>query len=238
MRQRRLLGALVMLALLAGAQSGCRRGPSEAQRRQMAERQQALQQCRRYRSALPQRIEQFKAARQAVVELQAATYLPTPGPKPLDPEEQSRLTIYDQQSEQEQYDQALASWQEREQGRRARRITPKLLAQCLQYTRNLTLIERGFTPQLATIVVAAKQMAGDAFAIQVLDVAKEYQRKLAAPAELPELSMGLNAAAIDGELFRPKSRLPGPPLQWSRLELEPRPNERQRQEWSHRWNPY
>lgn len=119
MRQRRLLGALVMLALLAGAQSGCRRGPSEAQRRQMAERQQALQQCRRYRSALPQRLEQFTAARQALVELQAATYLPTPGPKPLDPEEQSRLTIYDQQSEQEQYDQALASWQEREQGRRA-----------------------------------------------------------------------------------------------------------------------
>ena len=124
MRQRRLLGALVMLALLAGAQSGCRRGPSEAQRRQMAERQQALQQCRRYRSALPQRLEQFTAARQALVELQAATYLPTPGPKPLDPEEQSRLTIYDQQSEQEQYDQALASWQEREQGRRWGQLGP------------------------------------------------------------------------------------------------------------------
>jgi hypothetical protein len=126
----------------------------------------------------------------------------------------------------------------REQGRRARRISPKLLAQCLQYTRNLTLIERGFTPQLATIVVAAKQMAGDAFAIEVLEVAKEYQRHQATGTVLPDLSMGLNAAAIDGEVFRAKSRLPGPPLQWSRLELEPRPSERQRQEWSHRWNPY
>jgi len=119
MRQRPLLGALVVLALLAGAQMGCQRRPTEAERRQLAQRQQAVGQCLRYRSALPQRLEAFTAKRQALLELQAETYRPTPGPKPLDPEEQSRLTIYDQQSEQEQYDQALASWQEREQGRRA-----------------------------------------------------------------------------------------------------------------------
>jgi len=119
MRQRRLLGALVVLALLAGAQSGCQRRPSEAERRQLAEQQRALGQCRRYRSTLPQRLEQFTATRQALQELQADTYRPTPGPKPLDPDEQSRLAIYDQQSEQEQYDQALAAWQELEQGRRA-----------------------------------------------------------------------------------------------------------------------
>lgn len=119
MPQRRLLGALVVLALLAGAQAGCRRSPSEAERRQAAERQRALESCRRYRGDLPQRLERFTAERQALLALRAETYRPIPGPKPLDPEEQSRLTIYDQQSEQELYEQALAAWQEREQLRRA-----------------------------------------------------------------------------------------------------------------------
>lgn len=143
MRQRRLLGALVMLALLAGAQAGCRRVPSEAERRQMAEQQQALEQCRRYRSALPHRLEQFTATRQALQELQAESYRPTPGPKPLDPEEQSRLTIYDQQSEQEQYDQALASWQEREQGRRA--------AWQWRHRQRLQAAEQGFSAAAAAL---------------------------------------------------------------------------------------
>ena len=35
---------------------------------------------------------------------------------------------------------------------RARKITPSLLKQCLQYIRNLTLIEHRFSPQLITIV--------------------------------------------------------------------------------------
>jgi hypothetical protein len=78
-----------------------------------------------------------------------------------------------------------------QQGRRARKITPKLLAQCLQYIRNLTLIERGFTPQLATIVVASKQMAGDAFAIQVLEVAKEHRRNQVAGRDAPGVQSGL-----------------------------------------------
>lgn len=121
--------------------------------------------------------------------------------------------------------------------RRARRITPKLLAQCLQYIRNLTLIERGFTPQLATIVLAAKQLAGDGYAIEVLELAKEYplQREL----NLPEVRMAINRASLgDDEIYLAKSRLPGPPLRWTRLELLPRPNEKQRREWSHRWNPF
>ncbi|MFN6208595.1 MAG: hypothetical protein ACK49R_19415 [Planctomycetota bacterium] len=126
----------------------------------------------------------------------------------------------------------------RDQGKRARRITPKLLAQCLQYVRNLTLIERGFTPQLATVALAAKQMVGDAFAIRVLEVAKEYAPGVLTGEDLPDVEFGLDRALLSGEPVRAKSRLPGPPLQWMRLELEPKPNERQREEWSHRWNPY
>jgi hypothetical protein len=119
MRQRRLMAALVVVALMAVAPAGCRRGPSEAERRQALERQRALDSCRRHQAALPQRLERFTADRQALVALQGQPYRPAPGPRPLDLEEQSRLTIYDQQSEQEQYEKALAAWQEREQGRQA-----------------------------------------------------------------------------------------------------------------------
>jgi hypothetical protein len=119
MRPRRLMAALVVVALVAGAQLGCRRGPSELERRQAQERQRALDSCRRHQAVLPQRLERFTADRQALLALQGERYRPAPGPRPLDPQEQSRLTIYDQQSEQEQYEKALAAWQEREQGRRA-----------------------------------------------------------------------------------------------------------------------
>jgi hypothetical protein len=114
MRQRQLMGALVFLSLLAG----CQWGPTEAQRRQAAERQRALAQCRRHQAALPQLLARFEADRLGLLARKAEVYAASPAPRPLDPDEQSRLTIYDQQSEQEQYDQALALWQEREQRRR------------------------------------------------------------------------------------------------------------------------
>jgi hypothetical protein len=43
-------------------------------------------------------------------------------------------------------------------GNRARRTPPLLLSQCLKYIRNLSLIQRRMTPDLATIVIAAKQI--------------------------------------------------------------------------------
>ena len=120
---------------------------------------------------------------------------------------------------------------------RARRITPSILTQCLQYIRNLTLVDRCFTPQLATIVTAAKQIAGDGYAIHVLEQAKKY--RLAKKQELRTARMGIEDLYLPDEgLFESKSRLPGPPLQWSQLELQPRPSDKQRREWTHRWNPF
>ena len=57
---------------------------------------------------------------------------------------------------------------------RARKITPKILSQCLKYIRNLTLIDNRFTPQLTTIVTAAQQVAGDGYALHVLEKAKQF----------------------------------------------------------------
>ena len=58
----------------------------------------------------------------------------------------------------------------KELGNRARRVTPLLLSKCLQYIRNLSLIHRRMTPDLITIVTAAKQILGDQFALHVAEL--------------------------------------------------------------------
>ncbi|MEL7338706.1 MAG: hypothetical protein AAFN70_21145, partial [Planctomycetota bacterium] len=59
-------------------------------------------------------------------------------------------------------------------GRRARRVTPLLLSQCLKYIRNLSLISGRMTPDLVTIVTASQQILGDQFAIHVVEQANSY----------------------------------------------------------------
>jgi hypothetical protein len=63
---------------------------------------------------------------------------------------------------------------QRRLGTSARKITPLLLRQCLQYIRNLTLMERRLTPDLIHIVQAAQQIGGDTYAYYVLNTAKRY----------------------------------------------------------------
>ncbi|MEM7457249.1 MAG: hypothetical protein AAF456_23100 [Planctomycetota bacterium] len=124
-----------------------------------------------------------------------------------------------------------------EYGNRARRITPKLLTQCLKYIRNLTLIEHGMTPQLANIVTASQQVAGDGYALSVLQKAKEYSylRDL----DLPEVRVGIDQIGFeDGALLNSANRLPGPPVVWTQLELVPKPDRNTRDQWKQRWNPY
>lgn len=127
----------------------------------------------------------------------------------------------------------------RDFGSRARRITPKLLAQCLQYLRNLTLIERCFSPQLVSIVTAAKQVAGDGYALHVLETARDYGHPLPRADNENTVRMGIGEIGFpDGELRTAANRLPGPPVVWKSIELIPRPDRRQQQQWQQRWNPY
>jgi hypothetical protein len=121
--------------------------------------------------------------------------------------------------------------------RRARKITPHLLRQCLKYTRNLTLFERRFTPDLYTIVTAAKQTAGDQYALHVAETAREYP--YARDYGLPPIALGVDRGRLpDGEIVRLVNRLPGPPLVWRGLQLQRRPDRKERDEWRMRWNPF
>lgn len=120
---------------------------------------------------------------------------------------------------------------------RARKITPSILSKCLKYARNLTLIQSGFTPQLPTIINAAQQVAGDGYAMHVLEMAKtfHYTRDL----DLPEARVGIDQIATeDGDVFDVRNRLPGPPMTWTQLKLKPRPDRDQQRDWKQKWNPY
>lgn len=120
---------------------------------------------------------------------------------------------------------------------RARQITPHSLSLCLKYIRNLSLIERRMTPDLYTLVIAAKQLAGDQFALHVAEAARGYP--LSIETGLPTLKMGIGRARLpDGDVVEVVSRLPGPPVVWRSCELKRRPDRQEIERWRTRWNPY
>lgn len=121
--------------------------------------------------------------------------------------------------------------------RRARKITPHLLARCTKYIRNLSLVESRLTPDLYTIVVAAKQIAGDQFALHVAETARDYA--YSDGAGFDSIVMGINEARYpNGDTFEMVSRLPGPPLEWRSCELKRRPDKSETEKWQTPWNPF
>lgn len=122
-------------------------------------------------------------------------------------------------------------------GNRARQITPQLIAQCLKYIRNQTLLERRMTPSFYTIVRSAQQMMGDAFAIHLVSSAKDYAWD--DDSEWPMVKMGIESGMLPGlGKVSMSSRLPGSPMDWKPLELNRPPENRDKRQWSSRWNPY
>ncbi len=124
-----------------------------------------------------------------------------------------------------------------EQPHVSQRITPQLLSTYFRYVRNLSLMDRRLTPDLYSLVIAAKQTAGDDFALAIAEAAREYP--FAPEGDAPPLKMGIGRASVPGWGTGPMaSRLPGPPISWRTLELRPRPPERERRVWQQAWNPY
>jgi len=120
---------------------------------------------------------------------------------------------------------------------RARKITPFLLSQCLKYVRNLSLLDRRMTPDLYTLVLAAKQIAGDGYALHVAETAREYP--FPAWTSYQRVDLGIDKVRLaDGSVASIVSRLPGPPTSWRSLELKRKPDRSERDKWQTRWNPF
>lgn len=127
---------------------------------------------------------------------------------------------------------------ENEFGSRARRITPQLLSCYFRYVRNLSLIERRMAPDLYTLITAAQQIAGDQFAIQLAETAREYPYVDRLP-QYPNIDCGIGKGRLDDEdPFSMISRLPGHPMMWRSCKLNPKPAKQQQQQWMRDWNPF
>lgn len=122
-------------------------------------------------------------------------------------------------------------------GQRARKISPKLLRTYFQYVRNLSLIDRQFTPDLYTLITAARQIAGDQFAIHLAETASEYPFVGTIP--YPTVQLGKRRARFpDESLAELKCRLPGRAFSWRTCRLQPKPPKPSQEEWQMRWNPF
>lgn len=120
---------------------------------------------------------------------------------------------------------------------RGRKLTPKLLSVYFRYVRNLSLIERRMTPDLYTLVKAAQQVAGDQYAIQIAETAREYPFVHLLPFET--IRFGIEQAQFpNGTMIELSNRLPGNPISWRNCQLVPRPPKPQQNEWEMKWNPY
>ena len=119
---------------------------------------------------------------------------------------------------------------------RARPITTQTLASLVKYIRNLTLSEHRFAPDLYTIIIASKQIAGDSFALHVAEQARNYGFERNTP--LSELTFGIDHVRLpNGDVAEASNRLAGPPMIWRSCELHRRPDDRQRRDWEMQWNP-
>ncbi len=122
----------------------------------------------------------------------------------------------------------------------AQRITPQLLSIYFRYARNLSLMECRLTPDLYTLVMAAKQTAGDDFALAIAETAREYPyaTRGLSPGE-PLVRVGIEKAEVPIWGVGPMvSRLEGQSLSWRSLELKTKPEEKDWKHWKQRWNPY
>jgi len=120
---------------------------------------------------------------------------------------------------------------------RGRKITPHLLSIYLRYVRNLCLVERRMTPDLYTLITAAKQLAGDQFAIALAETAREYPFQDWLPLENFQMSVA-KGRLPDGRILHLKNRLAGPAVTWRTCVLNRKPPKIDQQKWAMRWNQY
>ena len=126
---------------------------------------------------------------------------------------------------------------EAEFGQQARRITPQLLSCYFRYVRNLSLIQRRMAPDLFTLITAAQQIAGDQFAIQLIETARDYPYIDRLP-QYPTINCGNGKGRLDDDdPMHMVSRLPGHAMEWRTIALNPMPQKWQAEQWGRGWNP-
>lgn len=116
-------------------------------------------------------------------------------------------------------------------------LTPQIFSLMLRYIRNLTLMDRRMSPDLYTLALAAKQIAGDDFAITLLETARTYPPQ-SIPSLFPEVPVGLDRIPFPTGDTQTKNRLKGITTEWRTLPLRLAPPAQKKQEWKMQWDPF
>lgn len=117
-------------------------------------------------------------------------------------------------------------------------LTSQTFQVYLQYVRNLTLMERRLTPDLYTLVISAKQIGGDAYAIALMEAARDYPFQKEETG-LDTLALGINQAVLeDDQVINMRNRLLETQFEWRNLDLKPNPEQFKQDQWKYTWNPY
>jgi hypothetical protein len=117
-------------------------------------------------------------------------------------------------------------------------LTSQTFQVYLQYVRNLTLMERRLTPDLYTLVVSAKQVGGDAYAIALMEAARDYPFQKEETG-MDTLALGIDQAILDdNQVINMRNRLSETQFEWRTLDLKPNPEQFKQNQWKYTWNPY
>ena len=118
-------------------------------------------------------------------------------------------------------------------------LNPQVLQLYMKYVRNLTLLDRRLTPDLYTLVLAAKQIGGDSFAVSLVETAKDYPCQLQIEEDYGTVAFGMGQGELaDGEMVSLKNRLAGEQKIWRTLPLKPDPEVRKQKLWKYFWDPF
>jgi len=118
-------------------------------------------------------------------------------------------------------------------------LNPQVLQAYMKYVRNLTLMDRRFTPDLYTLTVAAKQVGGDSFAVSLVETAKDFPYQTQDQEGYDTVAFGMGRGEMaDGEVVSLKNRLAGERKVWRTLPLRPEPEVRKQKLWKYFWDPY
>jgi len=116
-------------------------------------------------------------------------------------------------------------------------MSPARISCGLRFLRNLTVQSGSLMPDMFDILVAARGIGGDRFALKCLEQLKYYPFMDPLDSR-PRLRPGIGRARIgDGHVEEYVNLLENREKQWRRIDLKPDPGKARKRSYRYRWNP-
>ncbi len=116
------------------------------------------------------------------------------------------------------------------------RLSLQDLQTALQYMKKLSLIKNRLIPDLYEMVVAAKGIMGDGYALKLIETAKFYPLFEVEP-PYPTIKMTDKSVRVNKLVFPACRVVPSIAREWKKIKLEKKPGKKQKKQWKTCWNP-